>query len=101
MTRSTSPIRGRRLAALDLGLGLGLGLGRTTDPAPGPRWATTAAGSTAATTATVTVTVTAARVTADPPSTRWRPEMTPAPGTPPARPGITVPFEGIPLHRHR
>jgi probable F420-dependent oxidoreductase len=27
--------------------------------------------------------------------------MSPAPGTPPARPGITIPFEGIPLHRHR
>jgi probable F420-dependent oxidoreductase len=30
--------------------------------------------------------------------------MTPpdsAPGTPPARPGITIPFDGIPLHAHR
>ena len=27
--------------------------------------------------------------------------MSPVPGTPPARPGITVPFDGIPLHAHR
>jgi probable F420-dependent oxidoreductase len=27
--------------------------------------------------------------------------MSPAPGTPPARPGITIPFDGIPLHAHR
>ena len=28
-------------------------------------------------------------------------QMSPAPGTPPARPGITIPFDGIPLHAHR
>ncbi len=27
--------------------------------------------------------------------------MSPTPGTPPARPGITIPFDGIPLHEHR
>ena len=27
--------------------------------------------------------------------------MSAAAGTPPARPGITVPFDGIPLHAHR
>ena len=27
--------------------------------------------------------------------------MSPAPGVPPARPGITIPFDGIPLHAHR
>ena len=27
--------------------------------------------------------------------------MSRAPGTPPARPGITIPFDGIPLHAHR
>ena len=27
--------------------------------------------------------------------------MSPSPGVPPARPGITIPFDGIPLHAHR
>ena len=29
------------------------------------------------------------------------PRMSPAAGTPPARPGITIPFDGIPLYEHR